>query len=250
MDATPIIEINNLTMRFARIRRRYGLKNAALHFFQYMRDRRERKWFNALDGINLSIQRGERVGVMGRNGSGKTTLLSVIGGVYRRYSGTCTVRGRVSMLLALGAGFNSELSGRENIMLNGILQGKTRREMLALQKEIVSFADLGDFIDAPIYQYSSGMKARLGFAVATAIDPEILLVDEILAVGDKEFRARCDVRIENLLANGTTLVLVSHSRSDIEKHCSRMITLDKGRIVRDEPVGDTTPKAQIQGERD
>lgn len=140
------------------------------------------------------------------------------------------------MLLALGAGFNSQLSGRENIMLNGILQGKTRREMLVLQKEIVRFAELGDFIDSPIYQYSSGMKARLGFAVATAIDPEILLVDEILAVGDKDFRARCDQRIEELLANGTTLVLVSHSRADIEKHCSRLITLDRGRIVSDERI--------------
>ena len=236
MDEEPIIEIRDLTMRFGRIRRRYGLKNAALHFFQYLRDQRNRKWFNALDGINLTVRRGERIGVMGHNGSGKTTLLSVIGGVYRKYSGKCTVRGRVSMLLALGAGFNAELSGRENIMLNGILQGKTRREMLALQKEIVKFADLGDFINAPIYQYSSGMKARLGFAVATAIEPEILLVDEILAVGDKAFRARCDERIAKLLAQGTTLILVSHSQADIEKHCSRMITLDKGKIVKDEQL--------------
>lgn len=231
------IEIENLTLRFGRIRRRYGLKNAALHFFQYLRDRRETAWFNALDGISLKVRPGERIGVMGRNGSGKTTLLSVIGGVYRRYAGKCTVRGRVSMLLALGAGFNSLLSGRENIMLNGILQGKTRREMLALQDDIVRFADLGSFIDAPIYQYSSGMKARLGFAVATAIEPEILLVDEILAVGDSTFRKRCDERIEKLLAGGTTLVLVSHSIADIERHCTRLITLEKGKIASDVPVG-------------
>lgn len=228
-----IIELENLTMRFGRIRRRYGFKNAVLHFFQYVKDRRNVKWFNALDGVNLKIRRGERVGVIGRNGSGKTTLLSVIGGVYRRYSGRCTVRGKVSMMLALGAGFNSQLSGRENIILNGVMQGKTIREMEALSRDIIEFADIGEFIDAPLYQYSSGMKARLGFGVATAIDPDILIVDEVMAVGDAEFRQRCAKRIDSLLAGGATLILVSHSADDIRKHCTRVLKLDKGKIVAD-----------------
>ena len=231
--AEPIIQLSNLTMRFGRIRRRYGLKNAVLHFFQYVRDKRNVKWFNALENVNLAISRGEHVGIVGRNGSGKTTLLSVIGGVYRRYRGKCTVRGKVSMMLALGAGFNSQLSGRENIILNGVMQGKTIKEMEVLSKDIIDFADIGGFIDAPLYQYSSGMKARLGFGVATAIKPDILIVDEVMSVGDAEFRSRCTKRINALLAEGTTLILVSHSADDIRKHCNRVVKLDKGKIVAD-----------------
>ena len=229
----PIIELKGLTMRFGRIRRHYGLKSAILHFFNYVKDRADIKWFKALDGVNLSIMKGERVGIVGPNGSGKTTLLSVIGGVYRRYQGELHVRGRVSMMLALGAGFSNQLSGQENIMLNGILQGKTKKEMQGLLRDVVEFADIGEFIDAPLYQYSSGMKARLGFGVATAIKPDILLVDEVMAVGDADFKIRSEARIKGLLKEGTTLVLVSHSPGDIRKYCNRAIKLEHGRVVAD-----------------
>jgi len=229
----PIIELKNLTMRFGRIRRHYGLKSAILHFFTYVKDRADVKWFRALDGLCLSIRKGERVGIVGPNGSGKTTLLSVIGGVYRRYQGEVHVRGKVSMMLALGAGFNNQLSGRENIMLNGILQGKTKKEMELLQKDVIDFADIGEFIDAPLYQYSSGMKARLGFGVATAIKPDILLVDEVMAVGDADFKSRSETRIKGLLKEGTTLVLVSHSPADIRRYCDRVIRLEHGKVVAD-----------------
>ncbi len=232
----PIIELRNLTMRFAIERRHYGLKNIVMHLPQYVKDRANRKWFTALNEVNLTIRRGDRIGLIGHNGCGKTTLLSVIGGVYRRYLGEAIVRGRVSMMLALGAGFCKELSGRENITLNGVLQGKTRREMAALMDDIIDFADIGQFIDAPVYQYSSGMLARLGFGIATAIKPEILLVDEVMAVGDANFRDKCEARINELLKEGTTLILVSHSMADIRKYCKRVIKLDHGNVVQDGPI--------------
>lgn len=232
----PIIELNDVTMSFRLQRRHYGFKNIVLHLPQYIKDRRNATIFTALDRINLKIGRGERVGIVGHNGCGKTTLLSIIGGVYKRYTGELRVRGRVSMMLALGAGFCPELSGRENIVLNGVLQGKTRAEMNALMDDIIDFADIGQFIDAPVYTYSSGMQARLGFGIATAIEPEILLVDEVMAVGDADFAAKCEKRINGLLAGGTTLILVSHSMSDIQKYCTRVVKIDHGHVVADGPT--------------
>ena len=232
----PIIELNDVTMSFRLQRRHYGFKNIVLHLPQYIKDRRNATIFTALDHINLKICRGERVGIVGHNGCGKTTLLSIIGGVYKRYTGELQVRGRVSMMLALGAGFCPELSGRENIVLNGVLQGKTRAEMNALMDDIIDFADIGQFIDAPVYTYSSGMQARLGFGIATAIEPEILLVDEVMAVGDADFAAKCEKRINGLLAGGTTLILVSHSISDIQKYCTRVVKIDHGHVIADGPT--------------
>jgi len=235
-SSEPIIELKDVSMRFKIERRHYGLKNMILHLPQYLRDRKHVNTYAALDHVNLSFKRGERVGLVGHNGSGKTTILSVIGGIYRRYEGEVHVRGRVSMMLALGAGFCPELSGRENIVLNGVLQGMTRAEMLERMDDIIDFADIGDFIDSPVYQYSSGMQARLGFGVATAINPEILLVDEVMAVGDKDFAAKCEKRISKLLASGTTLFLVSHNYDDIHKYCDRVVKLDHGHVVEDGPT--------------
>lgn len=232
----PIIELDHVTMAFKIQRRRYGFKNAILHFFEYVHDMANAQVYKALDDISLKIMPGERVGLVGHNGCGKTTTLSVIGGVYKRFSGKLAVRGRVSMMLALGAGFCPDLSGRENIVLNGVLQGKTKEEMLALSDDIISFADIGPFIDSPVYTYSSGMQARLGFGIATAIDPEILLVDEVMAVGDADFAKKCETRIGNLLSKGTTLILVSHSMGDIRKYCTRVVKIDHGHIVADGPT--------------
>lgn len=229
----PIIELNDVTMRFRIARRHYGVKNILLHLPQYIQDRRNATEFVALNHVSLRINRGERVGLIGHNGSGKTTLLSVIGNIYKLYEGLVHVRGRMSMMLALCSGFCPELSGRENIVLNGVLQGRTRAEMNALMEDIIDFADIGPFIDAPVFTYSSGMQARLGFGIATAIEPEILLVDEVMAVGDADFAAKCEKRINKLLDIGTTLILVSHSMADIRKYCQRVIKLDHGRVVAD-----------------
>ncbi len=240
----PIVEIKHLSKRFELSSRQYGLRNILLHLPQYIHDRRQRNIFTALDDVSFSVNRGERVGLIGPNGCGKTTLLSVIGGVYRAFEGEVYVRGRVSMMLALGAGMHPELSGRENIVLNGVLQGKTRSEMNELMNDIIAFADIGQFIDAPVYTYSSGMKARLGFGVATAIKPDILLVDEVMAVGDADFAKKCRVRINGLLAGGTTLFLVSHSMSDIKTYCRRVIKIEHGRIIEDKVTPEFRPASK------
>lgn len=249
MKEETVIDLQHVTMTFRRLRRHYGIKSAILHPFQLTADRLAAKPFKAIDDVTISVRRGERIGLVGHNGCGKTTLLSLIGGVYRRFGGKVSVRGRLAMMLALGSGFSDQLSGRDNIILNGVLQGKTRAEMADLMEDIASFADIGEFIDAPLCQYSSGMLARIGFAVATAIQPEILLVDEVMAVGDSDFRKRCERRISGLLANGTTLILVSHSVSDIRKYCDRVIKLDHGRVVADGPtwqvVGGARPKVSV-----
>ncbi|MCQ2379663.1 MAG: ABC transporter ATP-binding protein [Victivallaceae bacterium] len=227
------IEIKDLTKTFAVERVHYGFKNMILHLPQYIRDHRSCYHHTALNHINLTIRRGERVGISGHNGCGKTTLLSVIGGVCKSFSGSVQVNGQISMMLALCAGFCMELSGRDNIVLNGVLQGKTRKEMAALMDDIVDFADIGEYIDAPVYQYSSGMQARLGFGIITAIKPDILLVDEVMAVGDADFREKSEKRINRLLDNGCTLLLVSHNHDDIRKYCQRAIKMEHGSIVYD-----------------
>lgn len=240
----PIVELKNVSMQFEIQTRHYGLKNMILHLPQYIKDRRNKNMFTALDNVNLSFQKGERVALVGHNGSGKTTMLSVIGGVYKRFKGELSVRGRVSMMLALGAGFCPELSGRENIVLNGVLQGMTREQMMEKMDDIISFADIGRFIDSPVYQYSSGMYARLGFGVATAIEPEILLVDEVMAVGDANFKEKCEKRINKLLDGGTTLFLVSHTPSDVYKYCKRAVKLDHGKVVADGTVEEVLGRAR------
>jgi len=193
--------------------------------------------FWALHDVDLSIRRGEVFGLIGKNGAGKSTLLKVISRVLRPTRGRSVIYGKVAPLLELGAGFHPELSGKENVFLNGALLGYSRKEMQACFDQIVDFAELWSFIDAPIRTYSSGMYARLGFAVATAHVPDILLVDEILSVGDEEFQKKCDARITEFQQKGSTIVLVSHMMSEVEKMCQRAAWVNKGVI---ELVGDPT----------
>ncbi len=190
----------------------------------------------ALRNISLRIGRGESVGVIGRNGSGKSTLLKIMARVYKPTSGRVELEGRISALIELGAGFHHELTGRENIVVNGALLGFSRREMKGKYREIVAFAELEEFIDTPIKQYSTGMLARLAFAIATEVDPDILLVDEILAVGDQLFQKKCLERIDNFRRKGKTTVFVSHDMGLVQSLCERILLLDHGRLRADGPA--------------
>lgn len=186
--------------------------------------------FWALENVNLSIKQGEVFGVIGNNGAGKSTLLKIISRVMRPTRGRIVIYGKVAPLLELGAGFHPELSGRENVFLNGALLGHSRQEMNSIFDQIVDFSELHQFIDAPIRTYSSGMHARLGFAVATAYTPDILLIDEILSVGDENFQKKCFDRIETISQQGSTIILVTHALAQIEEMCQRVAWLDHGKL--------------------
>lgn len=198
--------------------------------------------FWALKGVSFEIRQGEVFGIVGRNGAGKTTLLKVIARVLRPTTGRVVVRGLVAPLLGLGAGFNDELTGRENIFLSGATLGFSYRDMARRFQRIIEFADIGEFIDAPLRTYSTGMRARLGFAIATDVRPDILLLDEIMSVGDEEFKAKCNARIESFRKAGATVVMVSHGLSTIEELCSRAIFLDKG-VVKAEGTAEEVLEA-------
>lgn len=187
------------------------------------------KTFWALDGINLQVAQGEVIGLIGRNGSGKSTLLKVISGILPPTRGTVKTQGRIVPMLELGSGFDVELTGRENIFLNGAILGYTEEFLKSKYDEILEFSELGDFINAPLKTYSSGMMMRLAFSVATVVEPEILIVDEILAVGDEAFQKKSYARMMELMGGGTTVLYVSHSLNQIRQLCNRVIWLDHGK---------------------
>ena len=192
--------------------------------------------FFALNDVSFSVQRGEIVGIIGTNGSGKSTLLKVISGIYKPSKGTAVTAGRVAPMLELGSGFDYELSGRENIFLNGAIMGYSEAFLHSKYDEIVEFSELGEFIEQPLKTYSSGMMMRLAFSVATLVDPEILIVDEILAVGDERFQKKSSERMMNLMSGGTTVLMVSHNINQIREMCSRTIWLQQGQIRMDGDV--------------
>ena len=186
--------------------------------------------FLALDNVSLTVRKGEVFGIVGANGAGKSTLLKTVARVIQPTAGRVRVRGQVAPLLELGAGFDSELTGRENIFLNGALLGRSRKEIEARMDRIIDFAGVREFIDAPLRTYSSGMAARLGFAVATDVDADILIVDEILSVGDKDFQQKSSEKMRALMEQGTTVLLVSHDPHTIQSLCQRAVWLENGRV--------------------
>lgn len=234
-DQREIIRLEKVSVQYRIPEERLGtFKEYAIRFLQ---GKLRFHTFWALHDVDLAINRGEVFGLIGKNGAGKSTLLKVVSRVLRPTKGRIVLYGKVSPLLELGAGFHPELTGRENVFLNGSLLGYSKKQMDECFDQIVDFAELRQFIDAPIRTYSSGMYARLGFAVATAKIPDVLVVDEILSVGDEAFQQKCFARINEFRAKGSTIILVSHMMAQIENLCQRAAWLNKGKL---ELVGNPT----------
>ena len=227
----PAIALENVSKQYLlSFYKPEALKTAILQLPALLRRGRGRWPFWALSDINLAVRPGESLGVIGPNGSGKSTLLRIMARIAPPTKGRVTVRGRISALLELGAGFHPQISGRENAILNAVLLGLSLKEAREVMPQIIEFSELGDFIDQPMRTYSSGMYVRLGFAVAVHIQPEVLLVDEVLAVGDTEFQRKCFSHIEKLRADNVTIVFVSHDLMAVARFCDRVILMDHGRI--------------------
>jgi lipopolysaccharide transport system ATP-binding protein len=212
-----------------------GIKRFLFRLPEAMRTLRDAR-FHALNRVSFSVYKGETFGIIGGNGAGKSTTMGLMAGVLRPSKGSVMVKGRVAPLLELGAGFHQELSGRENIELNGVLLGLSRKQVFDRLDSIVSFAEIGGYIDQPIRTYSSGMLVRLGFAVAVHLDPKILLIDEVLAVGDMEFQKKCKDRMASFKGDGVTMVLVSHSMEEVVQLCDRVMWIEDHCVRRIGPA--------------
>ncbi|MEK5059467.1 hypothetical protein BK126_21435 [Paenibacillus sp. FSL H7-0326] len=223
----PIIKVNNLS----KVYKIYEKNTDRIKEALLPKSRNKHREFFALNNVSFEVSRGEIIGIVGKNGSGKSTLLKIITGVLQPTSGEISVLGKVSALLELGAGFNPEYSGMENVYLNGTIMGYTRQEVDQRLDAILSFADIGDFIHQPVKTYSSGMFARLAFAVAINVEPEVLIVDEALSVGDAAFQAKCMKRMKSLMKSGTTILLVSHDTGTMKSMCSRVVYLNQGEVI-------------------
>ena len=224
-DKRVMVDVNHVTIRFNLASEK--VDNLKEYLVKLVKRELMFQEFLAVKDVSFQVRTGEAWGLIGTNGSGKSTLLKAISGIMKPYKGTITVNGSVAPLIELGAGFDPECTARENIYLNGCVLGHSEEFMKEHFDEIVEFAELHEFLDSPIKNYSSGMKARLGFAVATMVKPDILIVDEILSVGDYKFRQKCEKRMQELLAGGTTLLYVSHNIDEVKRLCDHAIWLDK-----------------------
>jgi ABC-type polysaccharide/polyol phosphate transport system ATPase subunit len=222
------IDVNDLGVRY---NLRFTRSKTVRGSFAELFSRRKPERFWALRHVSVQVNHGESLAVIGPNGAGKSTFLQVLAGIMRPTEGTVDVRGQVSGLLGLGVGFDTELSGVENIRLGGAFLGLDGPRIAELLPEIVDFADLGQFIDAPLKTYSSGMRARLGFSIATAVDPDILLLDEVLATGDASFRAKSKARVIELVKSAKAVVLVTHDMDWVREYCNRAVLIEKGKVV-------------------
>lgn len=221
-----VVDVQNVTVRFNMASER--IDNLKEYFVKLAKHELMFKEFLALKDISFQVRKGEAWGLIGTNGSGKSTLLKVICGIFKPYRGTVVTRGSIAPLIELGAGFDGDLTATENIFLNGAVLGHSKKFMQEHFDEIVDFAELWDFLDMPIKNYSSGMAARLGFAIATVVRPDILICDEVLSVGDYAFQQKCEKRMNEMRENGTTLLYVSHSMDSVLKICDHALWLDKG----------------------
>ena len=225
----PIISVDHVSMKFhINTNRTTNLKEWVVSF---LKGKLRYEDFHALRDISFDVQPGEVLGIIGQNGSGKSTLLKIISGVYKASEGKVNVRGRIAPMLELGSGFDYELTGRENVFLNGAILGYSEKFLKSKYDEIVAYAELEDFIMQPLKTYSSGMVTRLAFSIATQVDPEILIVDEILSVGDERFQRKSSARMQEMMTGGTTVLMVSHSLEQIRSLCTRVLWLDHGNLM-------------------
>jgi ABC-type polysaccharide/polyol phosphate transport system ATPase subunit len=206
------------------------IKSIKEYFMTFIKGKLKYEEFDALNDVSFEVRKGEVVGIIGHNGAGKSTILKVISGILKPTKGEVTISGNIVPMFELGSGFDHDLTGRENIFLNGAILGYSKEFLLKKYDEIVEFSELGKFIDIPIRNYSSGMLMRLAFSIATVVNPEILIVDEILAVGDENFQAKSKARMLELMSGGTTVLFVSHSLEQIREMCNRVIWLEAGKI--------------------
>lgn len=225
-----MIKIDNVSMKFnLGIDKNFSLKKIFINLLSFKKKNKDYFW--ALKDINIEIKKGEVVGLVGSNGAGKSTLLKVVSGVYKPTIGNITCSGAICPMLELGAGFDMELTARENIYLNGAVMGYSKEFLDSKFNEIVEFSELQDFLDVPVKNFSSGMVARLAFSIATIVEPDILIVDEILSVGDAAFQVKSGKKMQDMISGGTTVLFVSHSLDQIKKLCNRVIWLEHGKMI-------------------
>lgn len=231
-----MIKVDNVSMRFnLGIEKNFSLKLFFINLFKTKKKKPKKEEFWALKDVSFEVEKGEVIGFIGSNGAGKSTMLKVIAGVMKPTTGKVTVNGNICPMIELGAGFDMELTARENIYLNGAVLGYSKDFIEQKFDEIVEFSELKEFLDVPVRNFSSGMTARLAFSIATVVDPEILIVDEILSVGDIVFQKKSEAKMKNMIGGGTTVLFVSHSLAQIEKICNRVVWLDHGKVVK---IGD------------
>lgn len=227
--SNPAVKVDNVSVLFNLNKEK--VDNLKEYFIKLITRKLHFTEFWALQDISFTIEKGERMGVLGFNGAGKSTLLKVIAGVLKPTKGSVSVSGVIAPMLELGAGFDMNYSGKENIFLYGATMGYSRKFIEKKYDEIVAFSELADFIDVPVKNYSSGMRARLGFAIATAVEPEVLILDEVLSVGDAKFRQKSEAKIRSMFDKGVTVLFVSHSTDQIRRLCTRAIILDHGKLI-------------------
>ena len=224
-----IIEVENVTMHFNMSKEK--IDSLKEYFIKLVKGQLHYEEFTALSEVSFDVKKGEVFGIIGLNGAGKSTILKIISGIMKPTCGTARTRGIIAPLIELGAGFDLDLTARENIYLNASILGYSKKYIISVFDEIVDFTELRDFLDMPMKNYSSGMVARIGFAIATITNPDILIVDEILSVGDFIFQKKCEERINKMMSNGTTVIIVSHSIEQIERLCNRVMWLEKGKMM-------------------
>ena len=229
MSDSPI-SLSNVALDYPRVRKGIGFLREMITG-RFSKQPTKEKWFRALNGIDLNVKKGEVVGIIGPNGSGKSTLLRVIAGIYAPDEGSIEVQGRITLLAGVGTGFNQNLTGRENISLTASIFGFSKKDILGMEEDIIDFSGIREFIDDPIRTYSAGMRARLGFAIISNLDPDILLLDEVMSVGDHEFRKKSRARIEELVKGKATVVIVSHSKSILKSLCDKVYFIQEGKIT-------------------